>query len=159
MFKSSPFRIFPFIKFPSRLTLKTKEFSRKETNMNPRIRKSRRYSIRALIFAILLCLSVLLLLPVSASPIGDAASDVGDAISDVGGALSDATSDMLKPENGTVNDSDGVMGNQSEEATDTAPVEDEESSMGWIAALIAIAVVAVIVILIAVFMPKRRTDE
>ena len=127
--------------------------------MNPRIRKSRRYSIRALIFAILLCLSVLLLLPVSASPIGDAVSDVGDAISDVDGALSDATSDMLKPENGTVNDRDGVMGNQSEEATDTAPVEDEESSMGWIAALIAIAVVAVIVILIAVFMPKRRTDE
>lgn len=127
--------------------------------MNPRTRKSRRYAIRALIFAILLCLSVPLLLPVSASPIGDAVSDVGDAISDVGGALSDATSDMLKPENGTVNDSDGVMGNQSEEATDTAPVEDEESSMGWIAALIAIAVVAVIVILIAVFMPKRRTDE
>ena len=134
--------------------------------MHQRKRYGRRFSIRALILAVLLCLSAVLILPVSAkstvwNPAGgarDVVSDVGDAVSDVGDALSEAVTDMMNGENGEVSDSDGFIGNESEEATETEPVEDEDGGMGWIAVLIAIAVVAVAIILIVVLVPKKRKD-
>ena len=137
--------------------------------MYQRKRKGHRYSIRLLILAVLLCLSTLLILPVSAkkSAAGELADGVGDAVSDVGDALSDAASELMSGENGTVNDGDGVIGNESDKTTDTgaldsesdtAATDAEESGMGWIAVLIALAVVAAIIVLIVVLVPKKKHE-
>ena len=127
--------------------------------MNQRKRSRKRF-FRVLGLALLSCLCLPLCLPVAAAPIHDAVSDVGEAISDVGDAVSDAVSDMMNPENGTVSDSDGVIGDESEEATASLPSDDGTSiSMGWIAVLIALAVVAVIVLAIVFWVPRRRVDD
>ena len=127
--------------------------------MNLRKRSRKRF-FRALGLALLSCLCLPLCLSVAAAPIHDAVSDVGEAISDVGDAVSDAVSDMMNPENGTVSDSDGIIGDESEEATASLPSDDGTSiSMGWIAVLIALAVVAVIVLAIVFWVPRRRVDD
>ena len=120
--------------------------------MNLRKRSRKRF-FRALGLALLSCLCLPLCLSVAAAPIHDAVSDVGDAVSD-------AVSDMMNPENGTVSDSDGIIGDESEEATASLPSDDGTSiSMGWIAVLIALAVVAVIVLAIVFWVPRRRVDD
>ena len=125
--------------------------------MNQR-KRSRRKFLRALVFAAFLCLS--LCLSAAASPIEDAASAVSESVSDAGDALSEAVSDMLEGENGQVSDSDGIIGNESEEATDPTVTENESKGMmGWVAVLIAIAVVAVIVLAIVFLVPRRRVDD
>ncbi|MBO5938683.1 MAG: hypothetical protein J6Q82_04200 [Clostridia bacterium] len=119
---------------------------------------ARRISVWVLIFAlILMTLSASFALTAHAKngvmgEIGDAAkeatSDVGDAVRDVVDEAADAT-------DGVANDSDGMIGNEKDEAgSDTAT--DEGTSIGWIGLVIAIVIVIIAIVLIVILIPRKK---
>lgn len=129
---------------------------------------SRRISVWALVFAMILTAIASALIPVKAAPIDDAGravseavSDVGDgigeAMSDVGGAMSDIVDGSDGVSDGAVSDSDGIIGNESDEAASTDDVKNEDGSTGaWLGIVIAIVIVAIVVVLIVILIPKKK---
>ena len=122
----------------------------------------RRISVWTLIFALLLTVLSASMLSVHAENfLGDAARDVGDAVSDAGHAVSDAVSDALDMNgaDGAVNDSDGIIGNESAEAPSTDDVAKEDGNSGWIGLAIAILIVVIAVVLIILLIPKKKDKK
>ena len=122
----------------------------------------RRISIWTLVFALVLTVCSFTALSVRADnfmgDVRDAASDAGNAVSEAASDVGHAVSDALDMEgsDGTVNDSDGIIGNESEEATS---MDDSASAMqgrGWIGLVIALVIVIIAVVLIIILMPKKK---
>lgn len=137
-------------------------------------RLSRRISVWTLIFSLLLAVfSSALILPARAEifsegvtkSASDAANDVGDAVDnagnavrdavdDAGNAVKNAADDMADMDgDGKVNDTDGIIGNESRE---TENVDGAGLSAGWVGAIIAILIAVVIIVLIVILVPKKR---
>ena len=130
-------------------------------------RSARRISVWVLVFVLMLgILSANLLLPAHAANILDdagnavrnAADGAGEAISDAGNAVGDAVSDMASGESGRVEDSDGIIGNESGESA-SPDTMDEETKSGWIAVVIALVVIVVAIVLIIVLVPKKKDEQ
>lgn len=118
----------------------------------------RRISVWTLIFALLLTVLSASMLSVHAENfLGDAARDVGDAVSDAGHAVSDALD--MNGADGAVNDSDGIIGNESAEAPSTDDVAKEDGNSGWIGLAIAILIVVIAVVLIILLIPKKKDKK
>ena len=151
-------------------------------------RASGRISVWALVFAIMLmAISSTLMLSTSASngignaardmgnAIGNAAEDigsgVGEAVFDVGDGMGEAVTDMESGlDDGKVNDTDGMIGNEdsgadkeqnSDSGTDTAKPDttDKKGNGGWIALAIAIVVITAVVVLLIILIPRRKDKE
>jgi len=120
-----------------------------------------RISVWVLVFALIFTtLSASFALTAHAK--GGVMSDVGDAAreitSDVGDAARDTADKISDTANGTVNDSDGMIGNESDETenTDHGGAMDEGTSMGWIGLVIAIVIVLIAIVLIIILVPRKK---
>lgn len=87
--------------------------------------------------------------------IGDTAREITD---DVGNAVRDTADKIEDTDQGTVNDSDGMIGNEKDEMenADGNATMDEETSMGWIGLVIAIVIVLIAIILIVILIPRKK---
>jgi len=89
--------------------------------------------------------------------VGDAA---GDAVRGAGNAAGDAVDDVMdmNASEGRVRDSDGKIGNESREGA----VDRNESgsrSGAWLGWVIAVVVALIILTMIVILIPKKRTNE
>ena len=126
--------------------------------------------ISAILFAATLFFAALgMLLPAHASPVlddakkgaeeigdavGDMARDAGDAVGDV---ARDAESNMANGQNGRVEDSDGVIGDETASQTDEPSAAG--SKAGQIVLIVVIVAVIIAVIMIVALIPKRKNNE
>ena len=126
-------------------------------------RSARRISIWTLIFVLMLGLVSAAMLPAHAEnflndagdAVRNAADGAGEAISDAGDAVGDAVNDMASGDSGRVEDSDGIIGNESAETADPNAM-DEDTKSGWIGVVIAIVGIVVVIVLIIVLVPKKK---
>lgn len=139
---------------------------------NTKKRTLRRLSVWSLIFALLLLFSGAACLPVHATPILDGArngiEDAGNAVGDmardakngVENAVNDAESHLAETNRGRVKDSDGVIGNEAAENTNTSSNGEngKMSKAGVIALIVVIVAVIIAVIIMIAMLPKRRRD-
>ncbi len=91
---------------------------------------------------------------------GDAAKDatnsVGDAVDKVTDDIGNAVEDVKdKAPDGTVNDSDGMIGNENDEAGSNATM-DEERTVGWLGLVIALAIIVIAIVLIIILIPRKK---
>ena len=131
------------------------------TNMTNKKTTLGRISVWVLVFALILTtLSASFTLTAHAK--GGVMSDVGDTAreitDDVGNAVRDTADKIEDTDQGTVNDSDGVIGNEKDENenTDSSATMDEETSMGWIGLVIAIVIVLIAIVLIVILIPRKK---
>ena len=131
------------------------------TNISNKRTTVGRISVWVLVFALLFTtLSASFALTAHAK--GGVMSDVGDAAreitDDVGNAVRDTADKIEDTDQGTVNDSDGVIGNEKDETenTDGSATMDEETSLGWIGLVIAIVIVLIAIVLIVILIPRKK---
>ena len=124
-------------------------------------KRVRRLSVWTLIFSILL-LTLIPCLPVHGAVINDVkqgaqktADAVGNAANDVKNGVENAVrdaSDGMEKQDGIVQDSDGMIGNESGEEAPRRGME----KLGQVALLILIAAVIIAIIMIVSLVPKRK---
>lgn len=137
-------------------------------------RSKRRLSVWGLIFAVLLTVIMqTLMLPCSANIIngarnatenaGEAVSDiVQDAESKVEEVVTDAESKLNDASDGKVEDSDGMIGNETSAVTETSAATDTTNNgMGKAGqvALIVLAVAAIIAVIIIITIVSHRKKD
>ena len=130
-------------------------------------RSARRFSLRALIFALyLITIISLLSIAIHADSILDdggqairrAGETIGDSVHDAGDAVGDAISHMAdNAADGRVTDTDGKIGNESRNGNvsvfeDTTPQE----SVGWLGWAISITIALIVIVLAVVLIPKKK---
>lgn len=123
---------------------------------------ARRISVWVLIFALILTmLSASFTISAHAEngvmgELGDAAKnateDIGNAARD---AVDDVKDEMSDASDGVTNDSDGVIGNESEEA-DSDTSMDEGRAIGWLGLVIAIVIAIIAIVLIVILVPRKK---
>ena len=126
---------------------------------------SRRISIWVLVFALMLSICTISMLPTHATTWMDdmgngarnAADQAGDAVRDAGDATERAVEDMMdmNGSEGRVRDGDGFIGNEADELAMEQGTEST-SSVGWLGWSIAIVVALTLIALIVILGPKKK---
>ena len=132
-------------------------------------RSKRRISVWGLVFAVLLTVIMqTLMIPCSANIIDgvrNAGEEIGDKVSDMARdaeskgeeLITDAESKLEDSSDGKVEDSDGLIGNETQSNTDT----NENGGMGKVGqiALIVLAVAAIIAVIVIITVVSRKKKE
>ena len=132
-------------------------------------RSKRRISVWGLVFAVLLTVIMqTLMIPCSANIIDgvrNAGEEIGDKVSDMARdaeskgeeLITDAESKLEDSSDGKVEDSDGLIGNETQSSTDT----NENGGMGKVGqiALIVLAVAAIIAVIVIITVVSRKKKE
>ena len=132
-------------------------------------RSKRRISVWGLVFAVLLTVIMqTLMIPCSANIIDgvrNAGEEIGDKVSDMAHdaeskgeeLITDAESKLEDSSDGKVEDSDGLIGNETQSNTDT----NENGGMGKVGqiALIVLAVAAIIAVIVIITVVSRKKKE
>ena len=118
---------------------------------------ARRISVWVLIFALIVT-TIAASFALTAHAKGGVMDSVGrgarEAVDDVKNAVSDVVDSTKETTSGAVNDTDGMIGNEKNEAGAEAP--DDNRSIGWIGLVIAIAIVLIAIVLIVILIPKKK---
>lgn len=131
------------------------------TNISNKRTTVGRISVWVLIFALIFT-TLSASFAITAQAKGGVMNDVGDTAreitDDVGNAVRDTADKIQDTDQGTVNDSDGVIGNEKNEMENADPgaTMDEETSMGWIGLVIAIVIVLIAIVLIVILIPRKK---
>ena len=120
---------------------------------------SRRISVWVLIFALILT-TLSSAFSISAHAKNSVVGEIGDAAkeatSDVGDAVKDAADQVTEHKNdGDVKDSDGMIGNEKDEASADTSM-DEGRKIGWLGLVIALVIVIIAIVLIVILIPRKK---